>query len=159
MKVFAVICALVAIALAMTLGISLHTDATQDDEQNQALQTAELQLQHARQEQQAARDRLNVRQAELDITRKLLAEAKTQESGLRLQLAEAELKIRQLGEQLETQKQSYATLEKLNREVKSELVRLHTTNDPSGLTQERLLQYEREIADLQRQLNQLRQAQ
>lgn len=152
MKAFATLLALIAIALAITLGLNQRAESQHDSEQAQALQAAEGQVQYAREQAQKAQDQLRVHQAELDATRNLLAQSKTLESGLRLQLAESELKIRQLSEQLTQQQQAYQTLEKLHREVKNELVQLHTSSAPSTLTQNRLRQYEQEIADLQRQL-------
>lgn len=159
MKAFATLLAVIAIALAITLGINLRTENQHDSEQEQALQSAQAELRYTQEQTQKAQNQLRVRQAELDATRSLLAESKTLESGLKLQLAENELKIRQLNEQLDKQQQAYAALEKLHREIKSELVQLHTSNDPANVSQNRLKQYEQEIADLQRQLRDLRTAQ
>lgn len=155
MKIFATICALVAIALAILLGINLRTEASHDTEQAQALQTATVQLQRAQQELQNSQAQLRQYQAELDAHRSLLAQGKTRESAQTLQIAENELKIRQLNEQLANSKQAYATLEKLHREVKTELVQLHTSGGTTNLDANRLKQYEQEIADLQRQLRDL----
>lgn len=145
---------LLAVILAVALGITYHTAESGDTLQSQELEAMQSQLEASSRETTALRARGRELQGELDQTRSQLAEAKTLENSLRLQLAELERKARLMRDEQLRAQQTQETLQAELRQVKTELVQLHTRGSDStaALNEARLQQYEKEIEELQQAL-------
>lgn len=154
MKILAIVSTLLVVILAVALGITYHTVESGDTQQSQELETMQSQLDAASRETTALRARGRELQGELDQTRSQLAEAKTLENSLRLQLAELERKARLMRDEQARAQQTQETLQAELRQVKTELVQLHTRGSDStaALNEARLQQYEKEIEELQQAL-------
>lgn len=155
MKALAFISTFLCVLLAIALGVSYYTDSADDRNLDQDLQTARLRLQTAQREVSQTREQFGVVQLELDQMRVELAETKTRQSGLQLELAEAERSIRRQALELSQAQQQYNSLLEQHQQLKSELVRLHSTGADASPERNLLLQYRSEIAQLQQKIREL----